>query len=131
MHNENKGEEMIKIMSHVHQFVPVVECEKQVEINSEMTVSKDCSKAHSLLFGGDQLTAARIRGAQEAKSNSVTLTKRFDGLIPVIEDWHTKEVCWRFAKGVLFCYTYTLFIGYLEVLFMIPIHLENMEHCIS
>ena len=63
---------MIKIMSDVHQFVPVVECEKQVEINSEMTISQDYSKVHSVLFGGDQLTAARIRGAQEAKSNSVT-----------------------------------------------------------
>jgi len=43
------------------------------------------------------LTAARIRGAQEAKCNSVTASKRLDGLIPVIEDWRTKviilEVC--------------------------------------
>ena len=90
---------MIKIMSHVHQFVPVIECEKQVEINSEMTISQYCSKVHSVLFGGDQMTAARIRGAQEAKSNSITPSKRFDGLISVTEDWHTKvilmEVCWR------------------------------------
>ena len=52
---------------------------------------------HSIPFGGDQLTAARVRGAQAAKCNSVTSAKRFDGLIPVIEDWHTKvvllEVC--------------------------------------
>ena len=51
LHNETKGDEMIKIMSHVHQFVPVVEREKQVEINSKMTISQDCSKVHSVLFG--------------------------------------------------------------------------------
>ena len=52
---------------------------------------------HKLSFIGDQLTAAQAQGAQEAKYNVVTRVKRFDNLIPVIEDWHTKvallEVC--------------------------------------
>ena len=88
---------MIKILSHVHQFVPVVECEQEVNVGDGRTTSQPMSSLHPVLFGGDQLTAARIRGAQEAKCNSVTASKRFDGLIPVIEDWHTKviilEVC--------------------------------------
>lgn len=86
MYNENKGDEMIKIMSHVHQFVPVVECEQEVDVGDDRTTSQPMSLLHPVLFGGDQLTAARIRGAQEAKCNSITASKRFDGLIPVIED---------------------------------------------
>ena len=41
-----------------------------------------------LLFGSDQLTVARIRGAKKTTSAE----KRFDGLIPCVEDWHTKVV---------------------------------------
>ena len=88
---------MVKIMKCVHQYVPVAEHERQVQVNRETTVVQSHSKVHRILFGGEQLTAARIRGAQEAKCNSLTSTKRFDGLIPVIEGWHTKvvllEVC--------------------------------------
>ena len=88
---------MIKIMTHVHQHVPVVEYERRIQVDEDTTVLQSQSKVHGILFGGDQLTAARIRGAQEAKCNSVTATKRFEGLIPVIEDWHAKvvllEVC--------------------------------------
>ena len=32
LHNENKGDDKIKIMSHIHQFVPVIEHEQQVDI---------------------------------------------------------------------------------------------------
>lgn len=92
LHNENKGDEMIKIMSLIHQFVPVIEHEQQVDISDGRTVTQPISTLHSLLFGGDQLTAACVRGAQEGKCNSVTASKRFEGLIPVIEDWHTKII---------------------------------------
>ena len=50
-----------------------------------------------MLFGGDQLTVARIQGAQIAMSNTRDSVKRLQGLIPVIQDWHTEviftEVC--------------------------------------
>lgn len=45
---------------------------------------------HPILFGGDQLTAARARGAKKAKINSVDPSLRFDGLIPIAEDWHAR-----------------------------------------
>ena len=43
-----------------------------------------------LLLGGDQLTAACVRGAREGKYNSITASNRFEGLILVIEDQHIK-----------------------------------------
>ena len=58
---------MIKILSNVHQFVPVVEYGHEVDIVNGRTVSQSVSRLHSLLFGGDQLTTARVRGAQGAK----------------------------------------------------------------
>ena len=43
-------------------------------------------------MGGDQLTAARGRGAKKAKVHADSPTSRLEGLIPVAEDWHTKVV---------------------------------------
>ena len=45
---------------------------------------------HPILFGGDQLTAARGRGAKKAKVHSDSPATRLDGLVPVAEDWHAK-----------------------------------------
>jgi len=94
---------MIQIASHVHQYVPIIEHETQTRITTDSTVvdvTEHSSVLHPLLFGGDQLTAARMRGAKEAKCNSITAARRLEGLIPVIEDWHTKvvllEVCERY-----------------------------------
>ena len=59
---------MIKLMSHVHEFVPVIETNQQVDISDERTVTKPISTLHPLLFGGDQPIAACIRDAQEGST---------------------------------------------------------------
>lgn len=89
--NENKSDDMVDIMKHMHQYVPYDEYEEEqmVEgIAETVTVTK--ASAYPILFGGDQLTAARARSARKAKVNSVVPAKRFHGLIPVAEDWHTR-----------------------------------------
>lgn len=43
------------------------------------------------LVGGDNLTAARMRGAQRIQGNSEESADQFYGSLPVAEDWHTKE----------------------------------------
>ena len=45
-----------------------------------------------VLFGGDQLTAARARGSQQIRLNSERASDRLQGLIPVAEDWHTSVI---------------------------------------
>lgn len=98
LYNENKGDEMIQIISHLHQYVPAVEHTVDVFIPS-MTESVNLQhvRFHKVLLGGDQLTAACTRGSQEAMANSSTAFKRLEGLIPVVEDWHARvvltEVC--------------------------------------
>ena len=57
---------MVEIMYHIHKYVPLVITEddpSRTEIPSRSLIQK-------VLFGGDQLTAARARGAQRAKVNS-------------------------------------------------------------
>ena len=41
------------------------------------------------LVGGDQVTVARIRGAQRIRGNSET-SQRLEGILPVAEDLHAK-----------------------------------------
>jgi len=36
------------------------------------------------------MTAARTRAALSGRSNSEIPSNRLEGLIPVVEDWHTK-----------------------------------------
>ena len=84
---------MIEILTHLHQYVPVKEHTKNVFIpsTSEVVTAQE-AKVKQVLFGGDQLTAARARGAIKAMSNASTAAKRLQGLIPVCEDWHAQVV---------------------------------------
>ncbi len=47
-------------------------------------------RMHKVIIGGDQMTAARAKSAIKAKLNGETPSKRLEGLIPTLEDWHTK-----------------------------------------
>ena len=85
--NENKRDDMVEIMAHQHQYVPSV-----TYLIQGMGVSVQVPRAilHKILFGGDQLTAARARGAQRIRINSKSPQEKLEGLIPCSEDWHTK-----------------------------------------
>ena len=82
---------MVEIVHHLHQYVPAVEYEDKVTIHSTgevVTVQK--ANFSSVLLGGDQLTAAQVRSAIKAKVNEDTPADRFEGIVPVAEDRHTK-----------------------------------------
>ena len=42
------------------------------------------------LFGGDQLICARARSAKRHRHDPATAIERLDGLVLVVEGWHTK-----------------------------------------
>ena len=89
--NENKGDEMVEIAAYHHQLVPVEEGIEERTIKSTGAVARiPVAIVHPLCMGGDQLTAARMRGARKSKVHEATVTKRLEGLVPVAEDWHTK-----------------------------------------
>lgn len=83
---------MVEIISHLHQYVPAVEYTRQVIVPNGLGDTAEIQQAslHAVLVGGDQLTAARARGAKKARVNSVSPVTRLDRLIPCAEDWHTK-----------------------------------------
>ena len=83
---------MVDIMSHLHQYVPTVTYMDNISISDEEESVLQVPHAifHKILFGGDQLTAARARGAQKIRMNSISPKTRLEGLIPCTEDWHTK-----------------------------------------
>jgi hypothetical protein len=94
--NENRGDDMVDIMAHLHQYVPRVDL-------SEGTTSGYKSSEHvwfhKVLVGGDQLTAARARSSKMHMANGQTPYQRLEGLIPVAEDWHTKACLLGVSRG--------------------------------
>ena len=98
--SENKGDEMVEIMSNLHQYVPKVEYTEDCFISDiGETVQVPSAFLHPILIGGDQLTAARGRGAKKAKVHADSPTSRLEGLIPVAEDWHTKVTLLQVSKA--------------------------------
>lgn len=89
--NENKTDEMIKIMKHIHEhYIPFQEYLEEKTISSGETITITKAKQHQILCGGDQLTAARMRNAQKARLNKDFPSDELRGIVPVSEDWHIK-----------------------------------------
>ena len=110
-----KRDEMVQIMSHLHQYVPSYEYNVSTFIPSiNETVVETKAVVKTTLFGGDQLTSSRGKGALKARVNADSPSSRFDGLLPIMEDWHTKVLFFRskllitliFILSVNFCYHY-------------------------
>ena len=87
--NETKNDD---IMAHMYQYVAIVESSEEVYVPSlDENVEVYKARSFPIIVAGDQLTAARARGAKKAKCNSGSPTSRFEGLIPSATDWHTKQ----------------------------------------
>ena len=88
--NENHIDEMCKIMENYHRYVPSLSYDKKLELPSGEEVTLNDSVLWETLFGGDQLTVARARSAIAIRANHSSAIERLKGLVPVIEDWHTR-----------------------------------------
>jgi L1 cell adhesion molecule like protein len=88
--NENTTEGMVHILGELHRYVPTKPYKEDYTTTGGEVIQIPKAAIHPVLFGGDQLTAARARGAKLAKVNSIDPRLRFEGLIPFAEDWHTK-----------------------------------------
>ena len=90
---------MICILEELHNYVPRITTTTQVKVvqdngaEEESIVYED--EVYHLLLGGDQLTAARIRGTQRIHSNSKRILHKLTAFETVSEDWH--------AKGIVMC----------------------------
>lgn len=92
--NENVLNEMIDIVDVLHKYIPKTtstqtfnHCARDGRAKA-ITVNID--HFNHILVGGDQLTVSRFHGSQGILHNCDNGGERGEGLIPVIEDWHTK-----------------------------------------
>lgn len=69
----------------------VENCEKEDDEDDEQ-ILVHIDKFHHILYGGDQLTTERMRGAKNVRANACRGKERLEGVQPVIEDWHSKVV---------------------------------------
>ena len=90
MLNEAKLEDMITILESLHVYVPTKSTSTTVQLNADESIEVNDISPFKILFGGDQMTAAQARRAQNQRKNSSTAEHRLDGLILVIEDFYMK-----------------------------------------
>ena len=89
--NENKTEEMVEVLDVLHTYVPTTTSAYTYEHpDTEEEETLNVHRFNHVLVGGDQLTVSRIRSAQQIRKNSNDLEERLEGLVPFIQDWHSK-----------------------------------------
>ena len=86
-------------MEVLDKYVRTHASEGQLTLPNGSQVPYDSTSFFENLLGGDQLTVhvARVSGVQNLRISHETALERLEGLIPVVEDWHTRvillEVC--------------------------------------
>ena len=100
LHNENKLDEMGKILSHYMSLVPTMALQQEISLPNGATIEIDNTQFFPILFGGDQLTVARIRGAQALRDTHDNAVDRLQGVIPVIEDWHARMALMKVTYNI-------------------------------
>lgn len=81
---------MGKILENYMSLVPTLESVQQVVLPNGCEIEVDNTQFHPILFGGDQLTAARIRGTKTLRDTQDKPVERFEGILPIVEDWHAR-----------------------------------------
>ena len=76
--------------SRTMSFVPTLASQQQVVLPNGSAIQVDNTQFYPILFGGDQLTVARIRGTKTLRDTQDKPADRFEGIIPIVEDWHAR-----------------------------------------
>ena len=80
------------------QLVPTVEAKGHLQLPNGSVISFDDTRFFRILFGGDQVSVARIRGTQALRDTQDKCIDRFEGLIPVVEDWHSRMTLMKVSQ---------------------------------
>ncbi len=87
LYNENKVDEMCKILDKLHDYVPSESTQEDITLPDGQTMTHKDYKLVKILLGGDQVTVKRVCGAKGVRSSHDTAKDRLEGVIPVVEDW--------------------------------------------
>ena len=90
LHNENKLDEMSLILDHYMKLVPSLPFEGYITHPRGGVLEFDDTRFFPILFGGDQLTVARVRGTQALRDTTDNCVDRLEGVAAVVEDWHAR-----------------------------------------
>lgn len=69
-------------------LVPTREAKQNVVLANGNIIDIDNTQFFPILFGGDQVTVARVRGTQALRDTHDNPVDRLQGIILVVEDWH-------------------------------------------
>jgi len=91
--NENRIDKMAEILDRVHKYVPTQSYEVTTNLvdDGEEIVQTDYN-FHQIACTGDQLTVARQCTAKAVRHHSEDELDHLEGLVPSVEDWHTKQL---------------------------------------
>jgi len=82
---------MADILEDLHEnYVPTIMSEDIVHLPDQTTRTLENPQFCKTLLGGDQLTAARVRGATALRLTHQKPAYRLEGVVPVVEDWHAR-----------------------------------------
>ena len=98
---------MAKILTRYMKLVPTVEAEGHRQLPNGSVLNFDDTRFFSILFGGDQLTVARIRGTQIHRDTHDQRVDRFEELVPVVEDWHSRMTLMKVSCIVIVRYYFS------------------------
>lgn len=99
--NENKTDEMTAILDNLHKYVPSIPVTTTVTLPDGEPYEVHDYDLWETLLGGDQLTAARIRGAIDIRDDHDTSIDKLRGVIPVVEDWQSRMTLLKASHKVL------------------------------
>ena len=108
---------MVEILVKHHQYMPALCQEKDLVVGFGDDVTVCGATFHEILMGGDQLTAARGRGAQGIRMKGDNAVLCLEGLHMFTLDWHTKMNMLEVTHIINTClhFIYMLCYNYLTV----------------
>ena len=82
----------MKTFTHL---VPTHDKEGHLTLPNGEMLDFDDTSIFSVLHGSDHLTVARARGAQAMRASHDRPSDHLEGIIPVVEDWHSRMTLMR------------------------------------
>ena len=79
----------------MYKYVPTVDTTERVFLPNGEEYVYNKNHMFEILIGGDQLTVSRARSAIAIRRAHDTEREKLQGLIPVIEDWHSRMTLLR------------------------------------
>ena len=83
-------------MEKLHKYVPAK------SVTNEVSGDED-HLYHKLLLGGDQLIIARSQSSIAIRADHDLAREHLEGLLPVVEDWHTKMTLVKVSNIIKSC----------------------------